>query len=359
MKKVTLVVTSDLVTDQRVHKIATTLSKNNYHVTVIGNEKKNSLPLLKNEYYETLRFRCWFKRGKLFYIEFQLRLFFILLFFNRFDIVHANDLDTLLPAFLACKMKRKKIIYDSHEYFTQTPELINRPITQKIWLYLEKFLVPKLKNALTVNDILAEIYQKKYGVNFHSIYNVPFKLSTPLQEKKEKILIYQGALNLGRGIELMIETMKLLPDWELWILGKGDIENQLKKLAENQRNIKFFGVIPHQELRNYTLQAKIGLSLEEDLGENYRVATPNKLFDYIQALVPVIVSDLPGLRFILEQHKVGFILKERTANGLSHLIKSLENIEKYRFFQLNCQKAAKIYCWENQEKKLLNIYENL
>ncbi len=358
MKKVTLVVISDLVTDQRVHKIATTLSKNQYDVTVIARKKKESLPLSNHLTYKAKRFSCWFTKGKLFYLEFQIRLFCILLF-HSFDILHANDLDTLLPSYLASKLKNKKLVYDSHEYFTQTPELIHRPKTQKVWEILEKFLVPKLKHAITVNNILAQIYQEKYQVSFETIYNVPFYQATKFQEKTEKILIYQGALNLGRGIELMMETMKLLPDWKLWIIGKGDIENKLKSLAQNQKNIEFLGLIRHEELKNYTLQAKIGLSLEEDLGENYRVATPNKVFDYIQALVPVIVSDLPGLKSILNSQEVGFVLKERTPEKLAELILMLENQEKYRLFQLNCYKAAKELCWENQEKKLLNLYQNL
>lgn len=353
-----MVVISDLVTDQRVHKIATTLSQYGYQVLVIGRKKKNSLPVLTNLRYQVQRFSCWFNKGKLFYIEFQIRLFFIMLF-HSFDILHANDLDTLLPSFLVSQLKRKKLVYDAHEYFTQTPELVHRPYTQKIWRNLEKFLVPKLKYAITVNDMLAKIYQQKYSVNFLPIYNVPYYQKIQPNLKKEKILIYQGALNLGRGIELMIETMKFLPDWQLWIIGKGDIEKKLKKLAQYQSNIKFWGLIPHYELKNYTLQAKIGLSLEEDIGENYRIATPNKVFDYIQALVPVIVSDLPGLKSILEQYEVGLILKERTPQNLSELIKKFEDFNTYMKFQHNCQEASKYFCWENQEKKLINFYQNI
>ncbi len=359
MKKITLVVISDLVTDQRVHKIATTLSRNGYQVTVIGREKKDSLALPQGLDYVAKRFQCFFQKGKLFYIEFQIRLFFILLFKNAFDIVHANDLDTLLPAFLASKLKRKKIAYDSHEYFTQTPELIHRPITRKIWENLEKILLPKLKYALTVNDILAHIYSEKYGIHFQAIYNVPFYQETPILPKYNKILIYQGALNLGRGIELMIDAMQFLPNWELWIIGNGDIEIDLKEKAKNYKNIKFLGVIPHKVLRNYTLQATLGLSLEEDLGENYRVATPNKVFDYIQAIVPVIVSDLPGLNSILQTYTVGEILKTRTPEALATLVMNMTEPSKYYQLQQNCYEAAKFYCWENQEKILVNFYKNI
>ena len=361
-KKVTLVVTSDLVTDQRIHKIASTLAKHNYDVTVIGRKKKNSLSLPAHLNYKTIRFSCWFNKGKWFYIEFQIRLLFFLLFFNQFDILNANDLDTLLPAFIAAKLKRKKLVYDAHEYFTQVPELIHRPFTQKIWLFLEKLLVPKLKKAITVNEILAEIYQKKYNVKFVSIYNVPFyqpQTMHSIDAEKEKILIYQGALNLGRGIELMIDTMKFLPEWTLWILGTGDKEKELKIRANGIQNIKFWGAVPYHELQNYTLHARIGLSLEEDFGENYRVATPNKVFDYIQARIPVIVSDLPGLRSILKNFEVGKILTDRKPENLAKLIKEMEDCQSYHYYRLNCEKAAAFYCWENQEKKLVEFYENL
>lgn len=359
-KKVISVVISDLVTDQRVHKFNQTLASLGYDVTVWGLARKHSLPLAKNLAYQAKRFRCWFQKGKLFYIEFQLRLLWILLW-HRFDIVQANDLDTLLPAFVVAKLKRKKIIYDSHEYYTEVPELIDRPFTRMIWLTLEKMLVPKLPFALTVNHALANIYQKKYKIPFHAIYNVPYltEVVPSIEEilARKKILIYQGALNKGRGIELMIKAMSLLFDWELWIIGHGDLAESLKRQAQLHKNVRFMGVIPFQELAAYTNQARIGLSLEEDMGENYRVATPNKVFDYMHACVPMIVSDLPAMSELIHQTQVGFVLHERTPQALVKLILQLHQPEIYAEKVKQCLRARIVYSWQNQMETLKKYYE--
>ncbi len=195
------------------------------------------------------------------------------------------------------------------------------------------------------------------------MYKIPVKVirNLPLKKKYEapifqkNILLYQGALNIGRGLELMIDTMAYLPDYELLIIGKGDIENELKAQAKSSENVHFQGFVPPQALYKLTNQAKLGFSLEEDLGGNYHFASPNKLYDYIQAQIPCIASDLPEMRALVENFRTGEILlfSERSPENLAQKVRNIcENAAKYATFQANCAQAAEILCWENEREKL-------
>ena len=161
MQRIIVSVTNDLVTDQRVKKVCESLQSFGFYITLIGRKLPNSLPISRD--YKVIRMPLLFKTGKFFYAEYNIRLFFKLLFLKK-DILLANDLDTLLPNYLISRLFSKKIVYDSHELYTEVPELISRPRTQNVWLKIEEFIFPKLKNVYTVNEKIAEIYSNKYNV---------------------------------------------------------------------------------------------------------------------------------------------------------------------------------------------------
>src|SRR5690606_1535603 len=133
MKKAVVSVTNDLVTDQRVMRTNEVLLQMGIEPTFVGRKLPESLDFKKN--YPHRRFRLWFRKGFLFYANYNFRLFWYLLF-HRFDVYISNDLDTLLPNFLVATIKRKPLIYDSHEYFTGVPEIQNRPLVKKVWTSL-------------------------------------------------------------------------------------------------------------------------------------------------------------------------------------------------------------------------------
>jgi len=354
-----IAVTNDLVTDRRVAKIAETLYNTGHSITLVGRILPQSTSI--NRTYKTKRFKLMFNKGALFYANYNIRLFFYLLF-RKFDIVLSNDLDTLLASYIAAKIRNKKIIYDSHEYFTEVPELINRKFQQNTWKFIERLILPKLKYTYTVSQSIADEYNKKYGTNFKVIRNLPEK-SKPVNIKKQNAIIYQGALNIGRGIELMIKIMQYLPDYKLWIAGTGDIDDKLKKLTADlnlNERVMFFGRIDPEKLYNYTYAAKLGLSFEEDLGKNYRFALPNKLFDYIQARIPALISDLPEMKRIVAEYKTGEILKSRKPEDIALQVSNmLNNKNKYSSFVKNCNIAANQLCWENEKIKLELIIDEL
>lgn len=358
-KHIILAVINDLAGDQRIHRIASTLSGAGYQVTVVGRLLPSSTPLSHRPYH-THRFKLPVHSGKLFYLIFNIRLFFWLLG-QRVDIITSNDLDTLLACYLASSLKRKRLIYDSHELFTEVPELIDRPASRKVWLTLEQWLLPKVKTAYTVNQSLATIFTEKYAVPFFPIRNVPFQKPGAPRAIGDKIILYQGALNLGRGIELMIESMKFLPDYHLWIIGKGDVEEDLRQQAATfpSGQIVFHGFIPLEQLAPLTAQAGLGLSIEEDLGANYHFASPNKVYDYLQARIPVIVSDLPEMKALVEKVGCGLVLRanERSGEELAKKIRSIFDVpNQWATFSKAAHEAAETLTWENEQQRLLDLY---
>lgn len=352
-----------------------------FDILLVGRKLENSIPLERN--YKTHRIDLFFNKGFLFYAEYNFRLFFYLLFKKK-SILLSNDLDTLLPNYLISKFQNKKLVYDSHELFTEVPELINRPKTQNIWLKLEQKILPKLKNTYTVCQSIADYYNYKYKTNFKVIRNIPikkisnlksqtsnksqkpkFKIQSQLCDfatlRDKKIIIYQGAINIGRGLELMIKTMQYLDNHILWIIGDGDILEELKEFVNKKnlsKKIKFFGKLKPSELKKITPKADLGLSIEEDLGLNYRFALPNKIFDYIHANVPILVSDLPEMKRIVLDYKVGEIIKDRNPKKLANQIETFLNKNLSKIKE-NLKKATEDLQWENEEKILQKIFNNL
>lgn len=359
-KQIIVSVTNDLVSDNRVHKVCTTLTKMGFAVLLLGRKLPVSLPVNHREY-ETKRFKLLFNSGPLFYAEYNLRLYLFLLF-SRFDILLSNDLDTLPANFMASKVLNRPLVYDSHEYFTEVPELIHRPKVQRIWEWLENKMLPEIKYAYTVCNSIAQVYNEKYGVPFKVVRNVPLKSNIAFDktENNEKIIIYQGAVNIGRGLEQAILAMKFIDNTKLIVAGDGDIKTQLEELvkAENLQNkVEFAGRLPISELAHLTQQAYLGLSIEEDLGLNYRFALPNKLFDYIQANVPVLVSNLPEMAAVVNQYKIGEITDSLDPEYLAEKMKAvLYSEENRKVWKANLKTAANELSWEKEELVIQEIF---
>ncbi len=206
-RRVVLSVTNDILGDQRVDKVCHTLIKMGFEVLVVGRLRKNS-PEITGKPYRTKRFRLLFDKGPLFYAEYNLRLFFYLLFV-RCDILVAKDLDTLLPNTLVSKLRRKKLVYDSHEYFCGILEVIERPRVRKAWLAIERFCFPKLEHVITVSQSIADQYKQEYGKEVAVVRNIPRRENFPVTETRaslhlpedKKIAVLQGTgLHRDRGV---------------------------------------------------------------------------------------------------------------------------------------------------------------
>lgn len=364
-QRVIISVTNDLVTDQRVNRVCGSLLHLNYDVLLVGRQLKNSLPIDRK--YQTKRFNLWFNKGFLFYANYNIRLFWLLLF-SKSTLLWSNDLDSLPANFIVSKLKGIKLVYDSHEYFTEVPELVKRPKVQKIWQTIEQWIFPKLKNVITVSNQIAIDYNKKYKVNITVIRNLPIKTKDFYEVKNirkggSKLIIYQGWVNVNRGIEHLVEAMQYIKNANLCIIGDGDIFNEIvaKILKLNlQDKITMLGKIPFEQLPNYTHQADLGVSLEENVGLNYKYALPNKLFDYINAGVPVLTSNLPEMEAIVSKYNVGETIAEITPKAIAEKINELFNDkETLAFYSKKCLQAKEELCWENEEQKLYEFIKKL
>jgi len=367
-KKAIVSVTNDLYTDQRVHKVCLFLESQGFSVLLVGRKRKSS-KVLEPRTYKTKRVNLFFDKGAKFYAEYNFRLFWYLIF-RKVDVLVANDLDTLLANYSVSKFKPfSRLVYDSHEYFTEVPELIHRKKVKQIWETIEAWIFPKLKTIYTVNNSIAKLYADKYQKEIKVVRNIsPTWEPNNLKSKQElgipenkKLIILQGAgINIDRGAEEAVQAMKLVENTVLMIVGDGDVVFQLKTyVIDNQLDDKvlFFDKRPYNEMMNFTYYADLGLTLDKSTNINYRYSLPNKVFDYIQAETPIIGTNLIEISKILSEYGVGEIIEEFTPENLALLINSLlSNDGKLTDLKVNCSKARIVLNWESEIEILKEIY---
>lgn len=367
-KKIIVSVTNDLATDQRVHKVCDFLCDSGFEVLLVGRKLPNSLPL-SNRNYRTKRMRLFFRTGVAFYAAYNFRLFFFLLF-RRCSHLLSNDLDTLGANYFASIFKRKcTLVYDSHEYFTEVPELIQHPFKKRIWEKLEGFIFPKLQKIYTVNESIAAKYAAKYNKKVEVVRNLSPRWTAENIPSKEtlgipigkKLLIAQGAgINVDRGIEEAVLAMKYTQDLFLMIVGDGDVLQQLKACVKKEKleeKVGFYGKRPYAEMMYYTHYADLGLTLDKDTNLNYRFSLPNKVFDYIQAATPILASDLVEVKKVVLDNRVGRIITSHQPEKLAHdFMDCLSNEARLSEWKANCREAALKLSWENELTTLKRIY---
>ena len=370
-KKVVVSVTNDLLSDQRVNRTCETLVEEGFDVLLIGRRKRESLPLKKRSY-SMKRLPMFFHKGIMFYAEFNIRLFIFLLF-TKFDVLHANDLDTLLANRMAQVFKGGELVYDTHEYFTEVPELKDNPFAKRVWLLIERAIFKKLKHVFTVNQSIANIYGKLYNVELKVMRNVPMASATnkllASQTKKalklpadKKIILLQGSgINIDRGAEEMVEAMQWI-DAVFLIVGTGDVISKLKENVSKldlQEKVIFTGRVPFDELIAYTKVAHVGVTLDKDSNLNYKYSLPNKLFDYFQCDLPVIASDLVEVRRIINYYNAGLILSSHQPRIMAEEINAYLNDESFfNFTKQRVQIAKNELIWENEKHVLIDCYKN-
>lgn len=366
-KRAIVSVINDLVTDQRVKRTCQTLTDMGIEVLLIGRELKDSLPMDERPY-EVMRMRLPFEKGPLFYAVYNFRLFLILLRKSA-GLLVSNDLDTLLPNFLVSRFKNIPIVYDSHEYFTEVPELVNRKTVRNIWKGIEARIFPHLKDIITVNNSIADLYEKKYGIRPKVVRNIS-NVTAPARTKTrkelglpvdKKILILQGSgINIDRGAEEMVAAMNHIEGALLLIVGGGDVIGLLKKTVSElhlQEKILFMPKQPFEQLFDLTTNADLGLTLDKDTNINYRYSLPNKLFDYIRAGIPVIASPLTEVKKIIETYDIGDFIPDHKpvsiANKINQVLADQALMEKWK---KNVTFAASRLTWVSEEQTLKNIF---
>ena len=366
-KRVIVSVINDLVTDQRVSKVCGSLSRMGFDVLLVGRVMRNS-PAMDERPYQTRRMKLIFEKGPLFYAEFNIRLLLFLLF-RKADLLVSNDLDTLSSNYMVHKIKGIPLVYDSHEYFTEVPELVNRPFVQKTWKKIESAIFPKLTDVITVNDSIADLFEKDYGKRPKVVRNIPLRNEKKSDVTRKQLglpqdgfmLILQGSgINVDRGAEELVEAMRYVEYAFLLIAGGGDVINTLKEMvAKNNLTEKviFKDRMPYNELIKFTSVADLGLTLDKPNNLNYKFSLPNKLFDYIQMGVPVLSSPLPEIMKIITNYDVGDYVESHDPQQLALKINYIISNQELRLkWKKNCNFAASQLTWENEEIVLKRIY---
>lgn len=369
-KRIIVSVINDLVTDQRVARTCSVLFDLNYNVLLVGREQKESKPLEKRDY-DCKRMRLLFEQGPQFYLLFNLRLFFVLLL-TKADALLANDLDTLLPNYLVSKIKGIPLIYDSHEIFCEVPELQTNPSKKRIWESLEKWIVPKLKYCVTVNQSIAEYFTKKYKVPFIFVRNIPdYPKTEKLKSRVEldlpvgkKIVILQGAgINVQRGAEELVGAFQYLNDaYFLLIVGSGDVIHQLKESVirfQLQNKVKFVDKVPASELKHYTANSNLGVTIDKDSNMNYHFSLPNKIFDYMHAGIPILATRLPEIEKLVNAYHIGTFIENHEPSHIAQQIEEFLNSKEYLEFKSNTVIAAIENNWLSEKQKLIKLIHEI
>ncbi|MDI3319906.1 glycosyltransferase [Pinibacter soli] len=362
-KRILFLIGDDPNYDQRMQKTCASLASNNYDVLLVGIARSKNVKPLLSQPFEQRRFRVFSKKGFWLFAEINFRLFFNLLF-TRCDAICCIDLDTIMPGYFLSILKRKKMAHDAHELFCEMPSIALRPRIHKFWKRIEKTFLPKFKNGYTVNESLAKEYNTMYGLSYQVIMNAAvLNKNDDVQEVKDKkLLLYQGAIQTGRGIEYLIQAMKYI-DAQLVICGRGDFFEAAKQLTTElglKEKIDFKGYVFPEDLKMITRRAYIGLNMLLAEGKSYYLSLSNRTFDYMHALTPQIAMELPEYAHINSEYEVALLIKELSVENIVSAIRLLMQDEAlYRRLQQNCKRARLQYNWQYEEKKLLSFYNNL
>ena len=365
--KIIILVLNNFKNDSRVLKVAKTLSDNSYDVTVVA---LHADPLLEYEklhgfviHRVRLVSRKWSKLSLVQLIKYLEYCFSVIKNYRNNPIFYCNDLQTL-PIGAITKLffnKNIKIIYDTHEYATETGNL--KGIRKLFIKILEKLLIRVPDRVITVADSIADEYVRLYGIQKPDVL-----LNTPNMQIIEKknifreifnlrndqiIFIYQGMLGASRGVEVILKTFeKLDKDLVVVFMGNGPCEDIIKEYAQKNTNILLHSTVNSNILIDYTSSADFGILFNVNNCLNNYYCSPNKVFEYIMAEIPIIVSNLYEMKKLVENYKIGIVADEYSIKGLSEAIQKAILLNKDEMRE-NLRKAKINFNWENQEGILI------
>ncbi|MBD2722017.1 glycosyltransferase [Hymenobacter armeniacus] len=359
-------VTTDLCFDQRMQRICGSLAAAGYQVQLVGWQRPASPPLTPQPYQQH-RLRGWFQKGKLFYLEYNLRLLFYLLS-QRAAAWCACDLDTALPVWLRARLGGQPLVYDAHELFTEVPEVVARPAVQRVWRWVESFIVPRARLAYTVGPALAGMFKQRYGRPFAVVRNVSRLREedvlppAPAAAPPGGYILYQGALNVGRGLENLLDAMPQVAG-RLVICGEGDLSAALRARAARlgllaSGKVEFRGFVLPEALREVTRHAAVGIMLLENIGLSYYYSLANKFFDYVHAGIPQVLIDFPEYRALNDEFDVAELVTDLAPTTLARALNRLLRDEpaRYHYLAENCRRAAPQLSWQHEERALRRLW---
>jgi glycosyltransferase involved in cell wall biosynthesis len=380
MTKIAMFVFNAFTNDSRVLKEATSLQEHHFDVTVIAHkdvgvkdvESIDDLKIRRFSYLDRKITKGTFGKLKAYLVYVKKSIAYC----KDFDILHCHDLNTLPIGFIIKKFfnKNVKIVYDAHEHETEIRGLVGTK--QKFTKIIEKFLIKSADKVITVSNAIAEDYARLYNIPKPAlVLNTP-----PYQEiakkdifrkelgidKNQTIFLYQGGFSAGRGIEILLEAFQNIQqdadnhDFQPCIvfMGYGPLEELVINTARKYDDIYFYPAVAPDVLLDYTSSADFGILFYENNCLNHDYCSPNKMFEYLMADIPVIASNLYEMKRLVQNNNIGIVAEENTANGLKEAIIKATMLDREEL-RKNIQKIKKIYNWEEQEKVLLTLYKEL
>ena len=378
-KKILVLADNGIVHDSRILRETSALVELGIDVKIIG-IKENALKKISQFPFQYKLIPIWSRRifpknyfgWCIKYFEVIIKYCFYLLKENP-GIVHAHDLPCLLPAYMASKLRKFKIIYDSHELYTeQTP---NNNFVTRIWRAVERYILPRINAVIAANSSRARIMLEEYGardlpVVVMNIANTANISKSDLLQKylaemgigQKKIVLYQGGISPERSLDILISSVL---EWEhdsvLILMGYG-AEEEIANLKNIVRDMKledrvfFHPAVLSSDLLAYTASADVGIVIyKNDCRNNYYCA-PNKFFEYAAARVKVAACDFPEIRSIVDAFKIGTIFDPSNAHSISQSVNiALDmSVPDENFARLLSE-----YNWSREKKKLLDVYHKL
>jgi len=332
-----------------------------YEAELIGRLLPASVSPEEKAYKQT-RFRCFFKKGSLFYAELNLRLMIYLLK-NPSDLLWSVDADTLPAAYVIKKLRGRPYVYDAHEYFIALPELQGRKMVQSVWKRIEDMAVPGARACVTVSNGVAALYEERYKRKFVVLRNMPGASKRQQSgSSAERLIIYQGALNEGRGLESLIMAMKEV-DARLLLAGEGELSDALRRQVADRQlgdKISFAGYVLPEELSALTARATLGVNLLEKKGLSYYHSLANKFFSYVHAGIPQLCVGFPEYRLLNGSFEVALLIDDLAPSNIAaRLNELLEDKALYQRLQENCLKAREYWTWEEESRKLSEMLNEM
>lgn len=365
MKSVTIFISNDYATDQRMQRIANAFIDKHWLVDIQCTKNKKTIETIDSKI-SIHRLVIDPEKGPFFYAKMNW-VFFIQAIKSKSSYLYAVDVDTILAIRLASLIRGKKIIWDSHEIFPDMPELYSKPIVQFVWSTIEKIFAYKLKNVITVTEGVSDYLRTKLKVHPQIIHNYPkysSQVIKPDTRSRQKVILFQGALNEGRCLRELIQAFLLLPShFILVIAGDGHLRSNIEALVHEldlATRISFIGKILPSDLSRITQSAFIGISLLNPEHRNSYVSLANKNLDYIMAGLPCVTVDLPEYRKINDQWQVATLLQKVTPQTIADAIMDLaDNEKKYIAMHHACLQAKEVLHWNNEVKKMNEFIDRL
>lgn len=358
---------SNFATDYRIEKMRQTFVAAGYDVLLLGRRHPREA---REQKPGTRYMRLLFWHGPLFYAELNIRIALYLIFHRKVDLFDAIDLDTLPGCLLASNIRRTRLMFDSHELFPEVPEIADKPVVKKVWWRIQDFCVPRMRPSdirVTVCQSIADVFKQKYGADFIVVRNAPLaERAEQLKDAEQPAdgdrlfnILYQGAVNVGRGVEEAIEALPSLPDCRLTVVGDGDMMDAARKMATDKGvddRVTFTGRKPFGELAPYMASADLGLVFMKNTSLNQYYALPNRLFDFIQAGLPILGNNIPETSRLIRGHDLGLCIENVDATSIAQAVSDIKSHPDHlATWRANMKALAPSLTWEADAAQLAEV----